>query len=103
VLQHILKNGSIPAITLLALTIGDLVAGAVVVETVFNRTGIGFLTQQSVRDQDTPVILVIVMLVSFAFVVINLLTDLLYPVIDPRISLGRSPAARRQKKQEVFA
>lgn len=94
VVRHILKNGSIPSLTLLALTVGDLLAGAVVVETVFSRTGVGFITQQAVRDQDTPVILAVVVLVSTTFVVINLITDLLYPVIDPRISAGFAAAAR---------
>lgn len=94
--RHILKNGSIPALTLLALTVGDLLAGAVVVETVFNRTGLGLITQQSVRDQDSPVVMAVVVLVSATYVVINLVTDLLYPVIDPRISIA--PAPRRASR-----
>jgi peptide/nickel transport system permease protein len=98
VLQHLLKNGSIPAITLLALTAGDLIASAVVVETVFNRTGLGYITQQAVRDQDTPVILAVVMIVSAAFVLLNLLTDLIYPLIDPRISLGTSAQTATRKE-----
>ena len=87
--------GSIPAITLLALTAGDLIASAVVVETVFNRTGLGYITQQAVRDQDTPVILAVVMIVSSAFVLLNLLTDLVYPLIDPRISLKSTTTTRK--------
>lgn len=94
--RHILKNGSIPSITLLALTVGDLLAGAVVVETVFNLTGLGLITQQATRDQDTPVLMIVVVLVSTTYVVINLLTDLLYPVIDPRISITSPRAARRR-------
>jgi peptide/nickel transport system permease protein len=86
--RHILKNGSIPAMTLLALTVGDLLAGAVVVETVFNMTGVGMITQQSVRDQDTPVVMAVVVLVSAVYVLVNLVTDLLYPVIDRRISIA---------------
>ncbi|MET0416172.1 MAG: ABC transporter permease [Actinoplanes sp.] len=86
--RHILKNGSIPALTLTALTVGDLLAGATIVETVFNRTGIGLITERAVREQDTPVVMAVVVLVSTLFVVINLVTDLLYPVIDPRISLA---------------
>ncbi len=99
VLEHIVKNGSIPAITLLALTAGDLIASAVVVETVFNRTGLGYITQQAVRDQDTPVILAIVMIVSSAFVFLNLLTDLVYPLIDPRISLGSARVVGTPRKE----
>jgi len=97
--RHILKNGSIPAITLLALTVGDLIAGAVVVETVFNLTGLGLLTQQSVRDQDTPVVMAIVVLVSTTYVLINLVTDLLYPVLDPRIEIGST--SRRARRERV--
>ena len=82
--RHILKNGSIPAMTLLALTVGDLLAGAVVVETVFNMTGVGMITQQSVRDQDTPVVMAVVVLVSTIYVLVNLVTDLLYPRDRPR-------------------
>ncbi len=103
---HLLKNGSIPAVTLLALTVGDLLASTVVVETVFSRTGIGFITQQAVRDQDTPVILAVVVLVSTTFVLINLVADLVYPLLDPRISYAtrrtRVRAARRGRR-EVFA
>ncbi len=94
--RHILKNGSIPALTLLALTVGDLLAGAVVVETVFNLTGVGFITQEATRDQDTPVLMAVVILVSTTYVVINLVTDLLYPVIDPRISLTSARPPRRR-------
>jgi peptide/nickel transport system permease protein len=93
--RHILKNGSIPSLTLLALTVADLLAGAVVVETVFNITGVGLVTQQAVRDQDTPVVMAVVVLVSTIYVVINLITDLLYPVIDPRISIVGTRRRRR--------
>jgi len=93
--RHILKNGSIPAMTLLALTVGDLLAGAVVVETVFNMTGVGMITQQSVRDQDTPVVMAVVVLVSTIYVLVNLVTDLLYPVIDRRISVAPVRRTRR--------
>jgi peptide/nickel transport system permease protein len=84
-LRHVLRNGAVPAVTMLALVVGELLAGAVVVETVFSRRGLGFVTYESVRDQDTPVILAVVLLVSSLYVVINLATDLLYPRLDPRI------------------
>ena len=94
--RHILKNGSIPSLTLLALTVGDLLAGAVVVETVFNLTGLGLITQQAARDQDTPIVMAVVVLVSAVYVLINLITDLLYPVIDPRIEIMGKRRARRR-------
>ncbi|MDQ1205335.1 ABC transporter permease [Microbacterium sp. SORGH_AS_0862] len=97
VLRHILKNGAIPSLTLLALVVGDLLAGAVVVETIFNRHGLGYFTYTSVRDQDTPVIVAIVLLVSVVYIAINLATDLLYVRLDPRIgqSLIRAGTRRR--------
>ena len=99
--RHILKNGSIPTLTLLALTVGDLLAGAVVVETVFNMTGVGMITQQSVRDQDTPVVMAVVVLVSTIYVVVNLVTDLLYPVIDRRISITPERSTGRWRLRET--
>jgi len=94
IFRHVLKNSAIPALTLLGLTVGELLAGSVITETIFSRTGIGFLTQQAVREQDTPVILAVVALVATVFVLIVLLTDLLYPLIDPRIALYRRPLAK---------
>jgi peptide/nickel transport system permease protein len=85
--RHVMKNGSIPALTLLALTVGDLLAGAVIVETVFNLLGVGEITQQAVQNTDTPVIMAAVILVSAIYTTVNLITDLIYPVIDPRIAL----------------
>jgi peptide/nickel transport system permease protein len=99
--RHILKNGSIPTLTLLALTVGDLLAGAVVVETVFNMTGVGMITQQSVRDQDTPVVMAVVVLVSTIYVAVNLVTDLLYPVIDRRISITPERRAGRWRLRDT--
>jgi peptide/nickel transport system permease protein len=98
VFRHVLKNGAIPSITLLALIVGDVLAGSVIVETVFNRTGLGYFTYTSVRDQDTPTIEAIVLIVSAVYLSINLITDLVYPALDPRIGqgvAGRPGAARR--------
>lgn len=96
VLGHVLRNAAIPTITLLGLTLGELLAGSVVTETIFSRTGIGFLTQQAVREQDAPVILAVVMLVSTVFALTVLATDLIYPRIDPRIAARHAPAVAGQ-------
>jgi len=88
--RHVLRNGSIPALTLLALTVADLIAGSVIVESVFNRAGLGYVTEQAVRSQDGPIVLAVVLLVSSLYSLVNLVTDLMYPVIDPRISLTES-------------
>lgn len=91
--RHVLKNGAIPAITLLGLTVGELLAGSVIAETIFSRTGLGFLTEQSVRAQDGPVVLAVVMFVSIIFTTVNLVTDLVYPLIDPRLRPRRRTRA----------
>ncbi|GAB4070960.1 ABC transporter permease [Ancylobacter sonchi] len=96
VLGHVLRNAAIPTVTLLGLTLGELLAGSVVTETIFSRTGIGFLTQQAVREQDAPVILAVVMLVSTVFALTVLVTDLIYPLIDPRIAARPIPATADQ-------
>ncbi|UZN02044.1 ABC transporter permease [Cellulomonas sp. S1-8] len=100
-LGHVLRNGAVPSVTMLALVVGELFAGAVVVETVFSRTGLGFVTFESVRDQDTPVILAVVLLVSTLYVLVNLVTDLLYPRLDPRIVRRARPGRRPSPKVAV--
>jgi len=86
--RHALKLSSIPAFTIAGVIVGNLLAGSVVVETVFSRAGIGRLTQMSVMTQDIPVVLGIVVFSSTVFVLVNLAVDLLYPLIDPRIAYG---------------
>lgn len=82
---HLVKNGSIPTVTIVAITVGELLAGSVITETIFNRTGIGYLTETAVRNQDTPIIQAVVITVSVTFVLVNLVVDVVYPLIDPRI------------------
>ncbi|MFT3888436.1 MAG: ABC transporter permease [Arachnia sp.] len=83
--RNVAKNALLPTITIAGLLFGELVAGAVVTEAVFGRTGIGTLTVQAVSNRDLPVIQAVVLLAAVGFVVINLIVDLLYPVIDPRL------------------
>ncbi|WP_036961932.1 ABC transporter permease [Pseudoclavibacter soli] len=90
---HALRNAAIPTLTMLGILIGNLLAGATVSETVFSRTGIGRLTVTAVNDRDIPVVQVIVLFVAFVFVVVNLLVDVLYPLVDPRISVRRTAQA----------
>jgi peptide/nickel transport system permease protein len=94
---HVLKNGAVPTVTLLSLTAAELLAGSVITEIIFNRQGIGYVTEQAVTYQDSPVVLVIALLVSVIYTVINLLTDLIYPLIDPRIQAPRSRRTARPK------
>lgn len=100
--RHVLKNGAIPAVTLLGLTVGELLAGSVIAETIFSRTGLGFVTEQAVRAQDGPTVLAVVMVVSVVFTLVNLATDLVYPLIDPRIGGPRSVRIR-PRREEIAA
>lgn len=83
--RHVLRNGALPALTVLGVVVGNTVTNAVVVETVFSRQGVGQLAQQSVMDQDLPVVQAIVVVAAALFVLVNLVVDLLYPLVDPRV------------------
>lgn len=85
VARHVLRNAAIPVITITALEIGNLLAGAVIVETVFAWPGIGQLAMQSIQARDFLVVQAIVLFVSVTYIGLNLLADLTYTVIDPRI------------------
>ncbi|MBM9466717.1 ABC transporter permease [Nakamurella sp. YIM 132084] len=85
--HHVLRNAALPVLTVLGTSVGGLLAGSVVTETVFSRPGLGRLTQTSVGAQDIPVVQGIVLFSAVVFVVVNLVVDLLYPVLDPRISV----------------
>ncbi|MDI2585640.1 ABC transporter permease [Psychrobacillus sp. NEAU-3TGS] len=89
VIKHTLRNAFIPILTIIGQTFGTLVAGAAVVETVFNIPGIGQLIINSVERRDFAVIQGSVLLIAVSYVLINLVIDLLYGVIDPRVRLGR--------------
>ncbi|MDP8923500.1 MAG: ABC transporter permease [Chloroflexota bacterium] len=84
-LRHNLKNAAIPIITIVGLQFGTLLGGAVVTETVFAWPGIGRLAIQSIFNRDYPVVQSAVLLVAIAFVFVNLLVDLAYGWLDPRI------------------
>ncbi len=88
VLRHVLRNASIPVITITALEIGNLLAGAVIVETVFAWPGIGQLAIQSIQSRDFLVVQAIVLFVSLVYIGLNLLADLAYAAIDPRLRAG---------------
>ncbi|MGJ4844821.1 ABC transporter permease [Leifsonia sp. Le1] len=92
--RHVAKNALLPTLTIAGVLFGELIAGAVVTESVFGRNGIGRLTQAAVGGQDTPVLQAVVLLAAFVYVIVNLAVDLLYPVLDPRLG-RRSSRARR--------
>jgi peptide/nickel transport system permease protein len=86
---HILRNAMMPVLTILGIVTGELVAGAVVTETIFSRAGLGQLTERAVTSQDLPVVQAVVLIAATAFVVANWLVDIVHPIVDPRIH-GRS-------------
>jgi peptide/nickel transport system permease protein len=85
VLRHMLPNALLPVITVMGIHLGALLGGAVVIESVFNWPGLGQLVIDSVRNRDFPVVVAALLVVSVIFVVVNLIVDLLYSVIDPRV------------------
>ncbi len=84
--KHALRNALIPVVTIVGLQFGFLLSGTVIVETVFNFPGLGWLLIQSIDARDYPVIQGLLLIFALQFVVINLVVDVLYAVIDPRIS-----------------
>lgn len=85
VLLHALKNTLIPIVTIVGLSVGGLLGGAVITESIFGLPGVGRLTISAIADLDYPVIQGGVLLVAVSFVLVNLAVDLLYVLIDPRI------------------
>lgn len=91
--KHAIRNAVGPTFAITGVLVGQLFSGSVVTETVFSRNGIGQLVQQAVSKQDLPLVLGIVLVTSIVFVTMNLVVDLIYPLIDPRIG---SPAAKKR-------
>jgi peptide/nickel transport system permease protein len=85
IVAHVLKNAALPTLAISGVLLGELIAGAVVTETVFGLNGLGRLAERSVRTQDIAVLQAIVLISALAFVIVNLLVDLLAAAIDPRI------------------
>jgi len=83
--KHALRNAVLPVVTMLGLQFGNVLAGAILVETVFNWPGLGRLAFESVLRRDYPTILGVLLFSAIVVVVMNLLTDLAYRLIDPRI------------------
>jgi peptide/nickel transport system permease protein len=89
-LRHALRNASLPALTVVGLLAGQLMANSVVIETVFSRNGLGRVTAGAVTVQDIPLVQGVVVFGSLIFVLANLIVDLVYPLLDPRIVVASS-------------
>ena len=91
IVRHGLRNALLPVITLVGLQLGALLSGAVITETVFSWPGIGSLVVEAIHRRDYPVVQAAVLCISASYVVLNVLTDLAYAWIDPRVRLGARP------------
>jgi peptide/nickel transport system permease protein len=88
IIRHVIKNAMLPVITVIGLDLGTLLGGAVITETIFAWPGVGRLVVQAIETKDYPLIQTAVMLLAVLFVVLNLLVDLTYTYLDPRIRLA---------------
>ena len=91
--RHALKNTLVPVITVAGLQLGSIIAFAIITETVFQWPGMGLLFIQAVGVADIPVMAAYLCLIALFFVVINLVVDLLYYAVDPRLRIERSAPA----------
>ena len=87
-LKHALRNSLLPVITILGLQFGALLAGSIITETIFAWPGIGRLTIQAIQTRDYPLAQGCILVISTSYLVVNLLTDILYRLVDPRVSYG---------------
>jgi len=84
---HALKNSLIPVITVISLTFAYLIAGAIVIEEIFSYEGMGYLITQSLYNYDYPTLIGCVIVITISVIIINLIADLLYAAIDPRVRI----------------
>ena len=87
--HHALRNAWMPVVTMLGLEFGFLLSGVVVVETIFSWPGVGRLVFNAISQRDIPLVQASVVIFSLTFVVLNLIVDIIYARLDPRIRLGR--------------
>lgn len=87
-LRHILRNALIPVVTTLGFSLAGLASGSFIVELYFGIPGVGLLTIESLFSRDYPIIMAVTLLGTTLFVLANLIVDLIYPILDPRIRLG---------------
>ena len=87
-LRHAFSNALIPVVTVIGLTLPDLVAGAVVTETLFGWPGMGQLSVEAAASRDAALMMGVIIVVATGVLVCNLIVDVLYGVVDPRVRLG---------------
>ena len=85
--KHVLKNGLIPVVTVLGLQFGVLLAGAIITETIFSWPGLGRLTVEAINSRDYPLVQGCILMIALTYIIANILTDLTYRLLDPRIKV----------------
>lgn len=85
--SHVLKNAMIPLITFLGMTLAEMIAGSIIIEQVFGIPGLGRILLSSIANRDYPVVMAVIVLIAFIVLVINNIVDLIYGLVDPRISV----------------
>jgi peptide/nickel transport system permease protein len=88
-LKHTLRNALLPVITIVSLQFGSLLAGSIITETVFSWPGIGRLTVQAIQTRDYPLVQGCVLIIAISYLLVSLLTDIFYRLVDPRITYGK--------------
>jgi ABC-type dipeptide/oligopeptide/nickel transport system permease component len=85
VLKHVLRNASLPLVTVVGLQFGVLLTGAIITERIFDWPGLGSLILDGINNRDYPLVQGCVLMFSWTYLIVNLLTDLAYAIVDPRI------------------
>ncbi|SDA37505.1 peptide/nickel transport system permease protein [Lachnospiraceae bacterium G11] len=85
-IHHVLQNAMIPVVTFLGMALADIFAGSIIIEQVFNIPGMGRILLSSISNRDYPVVMAILVLLSSAVIIINFIVDIVYGIIDPRVS-----------------
>ncbi|MCL2719363.1 MAG: ABC transporter permease [Lachnospiraceae bacterium] len=103
--RHVLKNAMIPFITFLGMTLAEMIAGSIIIEQVFGIPGLGRILLTSIANRDYPVVMAIIILIAFMVLVVNIVVDIIYGLIDPRIKqrdfLSLRSLERKQRKSKA--
>jgi ABC-type dipeptide/oligopeptide/nickel transport system permease component len=89
IVRHGLRNAILPVVTIMGLQFGWLLGGAAVIETVFSWPGLGLLMVESINKRDYPQIQASIAVFAMGYVIVNLIVDILYTMVDPRIRIGK--------------
>jgi len=85
--KHVLKNALIPVITFLGMALADMIAGSIIIEQVFSIPGLGRILLTSISNRDYPVVMAVIVCISLLVLVVNMVVDIIYGLVDPRISI----------------